>query len=291
MTSSIRFIGTGAVAHAIANRMEVSFNLTPALYGRDECEVDPLPVRTPENHQNALPRVLDERVMFMCTKSYDIAPALQQWRSSFREDTSLIIVANGYWHERIRDQFADLPSNVLAATTTFACKLSQSRDYFFFSNPTAGKLYAGPLRARDRSIDIGVSWFQSEDNIDYWMRKKWLFNTVLNSLAAANDLPRNGDVLALRDYPALFNETLALSHQLWTDSWHQISAGELRAELDGLVQQTAENMNSMVADLREKRRLEIDDLSGLVRGFTAYPLLKKIDEDLQSRSAMDSVPL
>ena len=148
-----------------------------------------------------------------------------------------------------------------------------------------GELGIGPLHGADGPSPLEQGWIAREPLFRWhprviWMhRRKWLFNTVINTLAAARRLPTNG--LLLGDLPmlaAVFNEALALGQQLW-GPW-PLPREELYAALLQLTSATAGNENSMARDVRLARRTESLFLAGLANDQRAYPLLTSLHQQI-----------
>jgi ketopantoate reductase len=146
-----------------------------------------------------------------------------------------------------------------------------------------GELGVGPLHGSTGLSPLEQSWLTREPLFKWhpriiWMHhRKWLFNTAINTLAAARRLPTNG--LLLGDLPmlaAVFSEALALGQQLW-GPWPQ-PRDELYAALLQLIQATAGNENSMARDVRLARRTESLFLAGLAKDERIYPLLTSLHQ-------------
>jgi 2-dehydropantoate 2-reductase len=147
---------------------------------------------------------------------------------------------------------------------------------------SAPRVLFGPLDGTGEPSDAERTLLDMPSGVFHWsndalaaVRRKWLFNTVINSLCAVHRLPRNGDLLARReDLQSLFAEAFALGETVW-GPWGTPSDTLYEHMLD-LIEETAENENSMVRDLREGRRTESDALAGLALIRTGFDGLTRL---------------
>jgi ketopantoate reductase len=129
--------------------------------------------------------------------------------------------------------------------------------------------------------------FKWHPNIAWLHRRKWLFNTVINSMTATRQLRRNGDLLA--DMPSLvavFHEAWLLGAELWGD-W-PLAREDVYQGLLKLIEATADNENSMARDTRCGRVTESDYLAGLASDAKKYPLLTAMHRRLKTNQPLDT---
>ena len=115
-------------------------------------------------------------------------------------------------------------------------------------------------------------------------KEKWLFNTVINSMAAYYSFASNGLLLDKKDeLRQVFDEAYELGLDLFK-SWRK-DRESLWMETIQLIEATAGNENSMVRDLRLGRLTENEFLAGLVsRSQQYFPRLRNLDNFLSNNS-------
>ena len=146
----------------------------------------------------------------------------------------------------------------------------------------APTLSSAPLPIERDILQPLPKYFKWHQNIDLLHRRKWLLNTVINTLAAARHLPCNGDILA--DLPmlaAVFTEAWDLGQTLW-GIW-PMTKDEAYQVLLRLIDTTANNENSMARDVRLGRRTESDYLAGLAKDARRFPLLTSLHQRLKGQ--------
>ncbi len=116
---------------------------------------------------------------------------------------------------------------------------------------------------------------------------KWMINTTLNTLCAAQRHRSNKEVLADEGLLlAVSQEVYGLYREIFDPApVPEISFSYSYRELTNVIQLTAENENSMARDRRQGRPLEHGFLGGLVqkasRPLQDYPLLYRFDMELR----------
>jgi ketopantoate reductase len=150
-----------------------------------------------------------------------------------------------------------------------------------------GEIGFGPLSDDDvgrtpaEDLVSGRGPFKWHTQAAWATRRKWLYNTVINSLTAAKRMARNGDLLAdLPTLAAVFDEAFKLGESRW-QRW-PLPRAELYAGLVALIEATADNENSMARDVRLGRRTETEYLAGLAPA-SGYPMLNSLHQTILSR--------
>jgi ketopantoate reductase len=158
---------------------------------------------------------------------------------------------------------------------TFGVTLSEG-SYSLCSQ--SGRMFWGPLNRGELPSKTEVelsrlgSLFEWKDDILPLVRKKWLFNTSLNTVSALRQLSCNGDILKhLELAKALFAEAYQLGGSLW-GPWNE-SQEESFHDFIKLIHDTKDNENSMARDVRLHRKTESGYLAGLAKEADKYPLL------------------
>lgn len=223
-------------------------------------------------------------LVLVCTKAYDLADAFTHL-VLFSGAVTVLPFANGATSELVASAAQLFPRHLFRTgfATLGVSKIGPEK---FVLRSTGGSFCFGPAtdggpgltedEARlieGESVNSGGPTFQWSVDVRTLQRRKWLFNTVINTLTAARMLTKNGDLLAdLPSLAAVFSEAFSLGEDLW-GPWSE-HRSDLYEKMLRLIQDTQENENSMAADVRCARPTESDFLAGLcARDPGRYPLL------------------
>ena len=252
-------------------------------------------------------------IIFLAVKAFDLAPALTMVAAQAAGGASVIPIGNGAVEGMILAAAAahqDLHWRLGVATLGISA-LAPGREArgqpvpSYALRSTTGSVVFGPgpsaaaapaaadqlptvaeqhllsrvAAAAASSTSSAAPWLRWEEHALAAARRKWLFNTVINSLTADLGLARNGDLLAHRSQlEAVFAEAYALGGErfgLWSET-----RAELLSQLLALVAAAAANENSMARDFRLGRPTESAFLAGLAGGDRRFPLLCALHERL-----------
>jgi len=230
---------------------------------------------------------------FITVKAYDLGGALERYLPYLPKGIPVIPLSNGAV-ESVVAKIAKKFPYYLWRIGICNFGVSHVSDGIYCLKSGKGGVYWGPLRALERkkqqnfeitdtekkilSADSGQFLNWNEDILPV-TRRKWLFNVVINSLAASKGLEKNG--LLLNDMNQLketFDEAYRLGVEMW-GGW-QNSYDKLLEEMVCLISATSENENSMVRDLRLSRRTENDYLAGLSEGRRNYEILNTLSREI-----------
>lgn len=219
---------------------------------------------------------------FVAVKAFDLAAGLRQARA-LAPEAVLIPVANGFVEEEVR-----AAGGTRLGFVTFGVSALEPGRYALRAKE--GEIAFGPLDGGAKSAAEAaltahpgaVARFCWHESIIKLARRKWLFNVVINSLAATRRLPRNGDLLG--DIPmlaAVFEEAWRLGAER-LGPW-AFAKDEAFQALEALLVATQDNENSMARDVRLGRPTESAYLAGLARDPARFPLLCGLHARLQGQ--------
>jgi ketopantoate reductase len=229
-------------------------------------------------------------LVFVAVKAYDLGQALEA--AALAPVTAPVVaVGNGSVEHIVRAHAERQPQRDfrLGAATIGVSVLGQASPLPSYGlRSTAGVVAFGPFLGPrpeatgcEAALTRGDPIFHWERAALYAHRRKWLYNTVINSLCAAHQLPRNGELLGRRpELDEVFAEAYAFGRARWSE-W----AESREALYDGLLRligHTSQNENSMARDLRLGRPTESDYLAGLAAGDPAYPRLARLHERIKA---------
>lgn len=209
--------------------------------------------------------------LFLCTKAFDMVPALLRVRPSIGEHTPVVIWSNGLG--LFAEAAAALPGNIplLRGLSSFGVRRSTPVEVVLAGSVSV--VLAGPAR-QEQYLDelVGlIKLIDGEVCVDGDVhRAEWekaLLNLVVNPLCSlADDV--NGRLLAdprLRARATeLLREIRLVAAAEGVDLSHRTDADVLRR-----VELSAANTNSTLTDLRSGRRTEIEYLTGRFLGIAA----------------------
>lgn len=220
--------------------------------------------------------------VFVTVKAFDLAAALAQVRH-VPVKIPVITVVNGAIEGVVSQAAGRDPQRVyrLGICTIGISALGDAR---FEVRSNGGEVGFGPSDGTsDAPMPIEHELtahrpFKWHTQAVWAVRRKWLYNTVINSLTAARHMATNGALLG--DMPTLvaaFDEAYRLGQSLW-GAW-PLARAELYAGLVALVEATAGNENSMARDVRLGRPTESAFLAGMAT-LPAFPILHKLHRTL-----------
>lgn len=219
--------------------------------------------------------------VFVTVKAFDLAAALAQV-TQLPTGIPVITVVNGAIEGVVQLAAAQDPQRLyrLGVCTIGVSAVDAGR---YEVRSRTGEIVFGPALIGSEATAVEAELtrqrpFKWQSHVVWSLRRKWLYNTVINSLTAVRRLATNGELLG--DMPSLiavFDEAYRLGQSLW-GVW-PLSRAELYASLLALVEATANNENSMARDVRLKRRTESEFLAGLAT-LPSYPLLHQLHRTL-----------
>jgi ketopantoate reductase len=216
--------------------------------------------------------VTDAHLVFFCVKSYQLEKAIQDNISQIPKEAPSISLSNG-WIEPL------LPSSFRLGIATVA--FTKSLEGKVTRKDNSGTVVWGPLEEGispsqiERLVFSKLPLFSWTETPRLFHRQKWLFNTSLNCALASLGLSLNGEILQhLSQLQLFFDEAFSLGELKW-GKWEK-DKGQYWNHLLNLISDTANNQNSMTADIAQKRKTEIEHLAGLAMPYSGFPTLKAI---------------
>ncbi len=206
--------------------------------------------------------------LLVCTKSHQTIGALSSITHLINDNTVIVTLQNGMG---VAQQLADLvPNNPLfLASTTGGANISKP---FTVHAAGEGKTILGAYRQSQQALSekiVALLPQQPEridvsDNIDHQLWLKLAINCIINPLTAVNDCP-NGDLLKNNDLIKKMH-LIAKEISLVAKSCGQdIDENILFNTASSIATETADNISSMLQDVRAKRETEIDYINGYIQ--------------------------
>lgn len=287
---AVLIVGPGAVGLTIGARLNI-LGVSPWFLGRGEVK-EPQIKQVTAWGKNTILQILPIRVedlqkvsvCFFAVKAFQLEFVLAKYLSELPMGCCCIIVSNGATDRIITSFQRKFPNLILRiGYCLFGTTMKSANSYELTSMTSSlhwGPLLAGsgdelqPSEATLLQRDKGI-FFHFSGDARFGAMKKWVFNTVMNSLSGALDLPKNRFLLDdLQMLRSVYDEAFMLHRQQWPDSpW---AAEKLWDELLDFIEKTGENENSMRRDRVAGRLTESAFLAGRSEPYSNYPLLKSL---------------
>lgn len=206
-------------------------------------------------------------LLLVTLKAWQVSDAVKGLVASLSPATPVLLLHNGMGTV---EELKSLPNPLLMGTTTHAAR----RDGNVIIHVASGITHIGPARAQDGEFSYladtlqmalpDVAW---HNTIRPALWRKLAVNCVINPLTALRDC-KNGD---LRDVPGEIEKIAREVAAVIEREGHHISADELIAYVHQVIESTAENISSMLQDVRAMRHTECDYITGyLLRRARAH---------------------
>ncbi|MDN2487792.1 2-dehydropantoate 2-reductase [Kosakonia sacchari] len=206
-------------------------------------------------------------LLLVTLKAWQVSDAVKGLAVTLSPSTPVLLIHNGMGTV---EELKALANPLLIGTTTHAAR----RDGNVIVHVASGTTHIGPARQQDGEFsylaDIlqdvlpDVAW---HNTIRPALWRKLAVNCVINPLTALHDC-KNGD---LRAFP---EEIQKVTHEVAAvieREGHHISADDLLSYVNQIIEITAENISSMLQDVRAMRHTECDYITGyLLRRARAH---------------------
>jgi len=205
------------------------------------------------------PDFLAQSDMLLVTlKAWQVSDAVKALTATLPASSPVLLLHNGMG---TIDELKSIHQPLLMATTTHAAR----RDGNIIVHVAGGVTHIGPARAQDgdysyladtlQDVLPDVAW---HNHIRPQLWRKLAVNCVINPLTALWNCP-NGE---LKNHQQLVATLCAEVASVVEREGLHTSADDLRYYVDQVIESTAENISSMLQDVRAQRHTEIDYITG-----------------------------
>lgn len=233
----------------------------------------------------------DLPVVFFCVKAFDLAEALRQQAPLWAPEIPFVTLCNGFIAGEIESVLDILKDRPLRwGMTTMGAAFQAHGELKVYGEgattswgpyqsanamPLDKARYPAASAAEEMVLAANKGWEWHPD-ITPVIRRKWIFNTVLNTMCGALRLSSNGKLINHRTLAdAVLEEAYELAKLLWPNRVKDLEKLDfLREQFWILVQKTFDNENSMARDVRLGRRTETSYLAGLAMNHRGFERLK-----------------
>lgn len=206
-------------------------------------------------------------LLLVTLKAWQVSDAVKGLAGTLPKTTPILLIHNGMGTV---DELKSLEQPLLIGTTTHAAR----RDGNVIIHVASGTTHIGPGRQQDGDFSYLAETLQEvlpdvawHNNIRPALWRKLAVNCVINPITALQEC-KNGE---LRDFP---EEIRKVTHEVAAvieREGHHISADELLDYVYQIIENTAENVSSMLQDIRAMRHTECDYITGyLLRRARAH---------------------
>ena len=221
--------------------------------------------------------------ILFAVKAFDLEAALREHEAKWPKEIPFVTLCNGYiWSviAKLKPILNDRPIRIGMTTIGSTIKSDGTIEVFSAGTMTAwGNWGLSKPRPSEGELRLLRRFPKGQwiDDIRPHIRQKWIFNTVINTLAAAHKLPDNATLKKHRDEATeIFAESMQLADKIWPDLPWDISGEDLSKKLWDVVNVTARNENSMARDMRLNRPTESAYLAGIAEQHDGFPGLKRL---------------
>ncbi|VYT85532.1 2-dehydropantoate 2-reductase [Metakosakonia massiliensis] len=206
-------------------------------------------------------------LLLVTLKAWQVSDAVKTLCATLPASTPILLIHNGMG---TIDELKSLPQPLLIGTTTHAAR----RDGNVIVHVASGITHIGPARQQDGDFSYladslqevlpDVAW---HNTIHPALWRKLAVNCVINPLTALHNC-KNGE---LRDFPAEIRLiTQEVAAVIEREGYH-ISVEDLLDYIYQVIDNTADNVSSMLQDIRALRHTECDYITGyLLRRARAH---------------------
>jgi len=206
-------------------------------------------------------------LIILFVKAYDTAQAMADVRPLIRDKTLVLTLQNGIGNVEIIAESIGKRRTLAGTTAHGATVLGLG----YIRHAGTGETIIGSLsndtadKARlvhDFLEDAGIT-VQITDDVTGLLWSKLLINVGINALTGITGLP-NGGLLEYPESRHLMQQAVREAHQVAMKKGIPLAYEDPEQKVAAVCQATARNISSMLQDLRNHKRTEIDYINGAV---------------------------
>lgn len=206
-------------------------------------------------------------VIFLCVKSYDLQPAIRKALPLVDVDTTVVLIQNGLGNIERISQFVDKNRIVCLTTSYGATCIAPGYVRHEGTGPTcvAPAVRSEMNRAKfvanilsDAGFEISV-----HENINAMIWGKLVINAAINPITAIYNV-RNGVLLKRKKLLELMHAAALEVANVARAKGINLPYSDVINIVDAVCQKTANNVSSMLQDIRKGSRTEINYITGAV---------------------------
>ena len=207
------------------------------------------------------------RLVIIAVKSYDTADAAQTASLLLAPDTTILTLQNGLGNLETLQQALGENRVIAGVTSQAATLLAPGQVHHAGQGATIIGEPGGQLTERLTQITeaFSASGIHAEltTNLHSVLWGKLVINAGINPIAALAQV-RNGSILESKSLRQLLRAAVTEAVEVARAKRIPLPHPDLPAYAEEICQRTADNVNSMLQDIRRQRRTEIDAINGAV---------------------------
>ncbi len=266
----IAVIGPGALGTFLAGTLASDNELI--LFGRRELEMGQVEVQGQTDIKEKVVYTTDSSylknadILILCTKSYDTKGAMEDIHSRINDEAYLVSFQNGLMNESIMAEYVG-EDRVVGGVTSHGFTLIDDGKVI---HTGLGDMIIGKYpEGHDVIVDDIAAIFaraglctDTTENIYGYIWKKVIINAGINPITALTGL-KNGRILQVPNLRWLMGMVCNESAEV-ARTQVELPGVEVTEAAEGVARATAENVSSMLQDIKNNRRTEIDCINGAI---------------------------
>ncbi|MGM0509649.1 MAG: ketopantoate reductase family protein [Thermoplasmatota archaeon] len=263
-------VGPGSLGSYLAGMLSIENDVH--LIGRRELDIDNIKISglidldTDVDYSKDPEDLVDSDCIIICTKSYDTNEAMKEISHHIGENTYILSLQNGLDNEKIISQYVG-ENRVVGGVTSIGItfiehghvKLAGGGDTHIGIFPEGKSDFVIELADVFNSAGIKT---QITDNVYGHIWKKVIINSGINPLTALTGL-KNGEILESDEAHEILIKLCEESARVALEEVN-LPEGDPVKETENVAELTSENRSSMLQDIENKRKTEIDCINGAV---------------------------
>lgn len=206
-------------------------------------------------------------VVLLCVKSYDLSSCLERCKPFLKDDSLVIFMQNGIgqlsYGEVLEKGIPVFGTTSEGANLTAPGKVIHAGvGETFFGGTAVSSTIENRLDHLSGILERSGLLVQQVDDIVDRLWAKLMVNVGINGLTAINGCP-NGDLLLEKSLQGLMDDAVDEAAMVAEHNGVLFEFPPLQLCHD-VCRRTAENISSMLQDVRKKRKTEIDSINGVI---------------------------
>lgn len=215
--------------------------------------------------------------LILCTKSYSLIEAYTAVTGKLKPGANLVLLCNGYGPQQVIAENTEA-FNVWGASTTSAANAAAP---FKLHLAGDGTTLIGALNNRAKQAPcplLNLPRHNETDEIDKMLWRKLAINACINPLTALHKV-RNGELVENANLQAHMHRLAIEIEELASALSRPLHDMPLIEAANIVCKKTAQNRSSMLQDVENGRRTEIEEITG-----TLVRLAEEVQVDLTENS-------
>jgi 2-dehydropantoate 2-reductase len=200
-------------------------------------------------------------------KAYATEGAIKDALPLIGERTWVLSLQNGLGSEEIIAKYVDKSQILRGVTSQGATLVKPGRVRWAGSGPTKiGRLKGEPSEAKpliEALKKAGIETCYVKEGLEKVLWEKLIVNAAINPLTAIFEC-RNGKLIKESSLRSLMAEVIKEGVLVAQRKGLKLNQEEMIAEAEDVCRKTAENISSMLQDIKRERRTEIDYINGAI---------------------------